>query len=88
MSKDCSHHVEAIGKGIWLISLLNGGKACNGTESFQEKQHFLVGFSSGFRLQYQFCYTHRQYFDSFGNLSVLYPNLTIYMHIHNSGPEK
>jgi hypothetical protein len=33
---------------------LNGGKASNGTESFQEKQHFLVGFFSGFRLQYQF----------------------------------
>ena len=40
---------------------LNGGKASNGTESFQEKQHFRVGFSSGFRLQYQFCYTYRQY---------------------------
>ena len=69
MSKDCSDHVEAIGK--YLVDIpLNGGKACNGTERFQEKQHFLVGFSSGFRLQYQFCYTHRQYFDSFGNFRV------------------
>ena len=38
MSKDCSHHGEAIGKGIWLICLLNGAKAGYGTESFQEKQ--------------------------------------------------
>ena len=74
MSKDCSQHVEAIGKGI---SLLNGAKAGNGTESFQERQHFRVGFSSAFHLQYQLCYTHRQYFDSFGNFTVFYPNITI-----------
>ena len=78
MSKDCSDHVEAIGKGIWLISLLNGAKACNGTGSFQNRRHFLFGFSSGFRLQYQFCYTHRLYFDSFGKFIVIfYPNLAI-----------
>ena len=65
MSKDCSQHVEAIGKGIWLIIPLNGAKAGNGTGSFQNKR------------QYQLCYTHRQYFESFGNLSVFYPNLTI-----------
>ena len=58
MSKDCSHHVEDIGN---LVDIpLNGGKACNGTERFQEKLHFVVGFSSGYVIL-------RQYFDSFGN---------------------
>jgi hypothetical protein len=38
--------------------------------SFQNRGRFLVWFSSGFCLQYQFYYTHRQYFDSFGNFRV------------------
>jgi hypothetical protein len=33
-------------------------------------RHFRIGFFSGFRLQYRFCYTHRQYFYSFGNFRV------------------
>jgi hypothetical protein len=45
-------------------------KAGNGKESFQETQDFRVGFSSGLRLQHQVCYTHQQYFDSFGIFSV------------------
>ena len=32
--------------------------------------HFWIGFFSGFRLQNQFCYTHRQYLYSFGNVRV------------------
>ena len=32
--------------------------------------HFRIGFFSGFRLQHQFCYTHRQYLYSFGNVRV------------------
>ena len=35
-----------------------------------KKSHFLDGFSSGFRLPYQFCYTHRHNFNSFGNFRV------------------
>ena len=49
---------------------LNGAKAGYGTWIFQNRSHFLVWFSSGFRLQYQFCYTHRQYFDISGNFRV------------------
>ena len=42
--KTVPQHVEAIGKGIWLI---NGAKAGNGTESFQEKQQgFACNISS------------------------------------------
>jgi hypothetical protein len=49
---------------------LNGAMGGYGTWSFQHRSHFLVWFFSGSRLQYQFCYTHRQYFDSFGNFRV------------------
>ena len=49
---------------------LNGAKAGYGTWSFQNRSHLLVWFSSGFHLEYQFCYTDRQYFDSFGNFRV------------------
>jgi hypothetical protein len=39
----------------------------------QNQKYFLNGFSSGFLLLNQFCYTHRPYFNSFGK-SVFYPN--------------
>ena len=57
MSKDCRHLREATEKGIER-------------QGFQNKSHFLIGLFSGFRLKYQFCYTHRQYFYSFGNFRV------------------
>ena len=88
MSKDCSHHEEDIGKRNLVGIPLNGAKAGYGTWSFQILGHFLVGFSSGFRLQYQFCYTHRQYFDSFGNFRGFSIIIRQFMHTLDSGPEK
>ena len=57
-------------------------------QRFQNMGHFWIGFFSGFRLQHQFCYTHRQYLYSFGNVSVLYPKAVNYMHILASCPDK
>ena len=37
----------------------------NGKLQTFKKSHFLDGFFSGFRLPYQFCYTHRHYFNGF-----------------------
>ena len=47
----------------------NGQYGCIGTQRFQNKSQFLIGFFSGFRLQYQF-FILRQYFYSFGNFRV------------------
>ena len=49
---------------------LNGAMEGYGRWSFQNRSHFLFWFFSGFRLQCQFCYTHIQYFDRFGNFRV------------------
>jgi hypothetical protein len=44
--------------------------ALNRTLQNQQKNYFLYGFFSGFRLLNQFCYTHRHYFNSFGKFRV------------------
>jgi hypothetical protein len=52
----------------------------------QQKSYFLNGFSSGFHLPNQFCYTHRHDL-TLETLECFLSKSTNYMHILSSGPE-
>jgi hypothetical protein len=76
ISKDCWHLVEGIGTAIWVLS--QWIRQWHWIENAKKYiSYFLNWFFSCFCLPNQFFYTHRHYFNSFGNVSVFYPNLLI-----------
>ena len=87
MSKDWSHLVEAIGKGIWVLSFEMEDRLAMENSTFRITAISWLDFPS-ICLLYQLCYTHRQYFDSFGNFRVFSILICHYMHILASGHEK
>ena len=74
---DTRHIREAIEKRNMVDISFTAQQGRIGTQRFLNKSPFLIGFFSGFRLQYQFCYTQTIFLQFWKLQSVFYPKLSI-----------